>query len=342
MLLSLNQKLCDFTRWPHGLFNETERIGMEIEVEAERFPNLKSKYWTMKDDGSLRHGVEYVLVRPLSPEIFREALEEWKRIVRDFKFNKSIRTSIHLHLNVQHMTNLQIINIICAYWLIENVILKFAGPDREGNLFCLRLKDADGTAADLSNSIVNGIGWRTFGRNSHKYSALNLATILQFGTLEFRSLGGIYDYNTILNWTELHLNIFDKAIKLENPIELVKYYEKNGPESIINMFMTPVYQDLVLANKEYLKLINENIPYIIEVAQTHSWKEEEEVKKKKTKKEPSRFDTILQEQDRWARLNVNVNPMTEIWEFPVDPGHRMLNNVVLNTFAEPPDDFERP
>src|SRR5690606_25615934 len=138
----------------HGWGNSKGDIGLEIEVEgslkAIADVHAQPKYWTSKQEGSLRGGVEYVLYSPVPMKELPDALDEIGKVFEQCpKIVRSIRCSTHMHVNVSDLTIQQIYNVIGYYYLIEDILVNTQGPVRKGNLFCLRMSDAEFLAEAL-------------------------------------------------------------------------------------------------------------------------------------------------------------------------------------------------
>lgn len=196
-----------------GIENELEGIGPAGEI----MPLNNSKFWTDKVDDSLRSGTEFVLVKPVSIFHLSEAIEEFFRIIRNYNPRTSIRTSTHIHVNVQTKTVREVYNIIIAYYLIEELLIMTQPKERIGNLFCLRMKDSNAIFQFLKQSLVPEYEYffSFFREENHKYSALNLCPVLQLGSLEFRFLAAILSEKEMLRWSVLFYELVSVASKID-------------------------------------------------------------------------------------------------------------------------------
>ena len=219
-------------------------VGIEIEVEGAGLPDKKFRFWKTTVDGSLRgESLEYVTKGPVQRENVFAALNELniefakKQSVLNFSF----RTSVHTHINVLDMEVEELLTLIYIYYLFEEALITYAGPERKGNRFCLRLRDSEA----LIDLIVN-----LFKNNGHmlkvksaqneaenygeqvRYGSLNLASILKFGSLEIRALRGTSDPQIIIPWVETLLNMREFAIKFGSPLKVKQYIVKFGVEKL--------------------------------------------------------------------------------------------------------------
>lgn len=178
-------------------FVENKLIGIEIEVEQAAV-GFSSPFWAVERDGSLRnHGLEYKTVYPTKVGDLWLALKEYKRWVEESRkefaraFQSTERCSTHVHVDVRLMDEEDIQKLVAIYVLLEDALFNYCGPDRKQNVFSVPL-----------NSIgLYEMSARDLIQNWDKYSALNLRTIGQFGTVEFRGMVGTDNIEYIMTWT---------------------------------------------------------------------------------------------------------------------------------------------
>lgn len=254
--------------------------GIEIETETikpYREPELK--YWRCVPDGSLRDfGREYVLNGPMKSVEIKEALEEIRACNKKFKFEKDrISTSVHVHLNMQRENWLTLANFVVAYLMVENVLIKFSGPDRLSNLFCLPACDAEGVVTNL-DYMLNGIAKFNFravvqDENRVKYGALNCAPLSKFGSIEIRSFRGETDVDVIYEWVQILLELknFSKTRGLTPPRILQIFNDDN--HGFLSVVFPEFHRTLTknLSAKQVLDLVtgpdSKNLYYAAKLAQ---------------------------------------------------------------------------
>lgn len=217
-------------------------IGIEIETEVgpkDANPAMvftdnydkygKTKFWSVKGDGSLRNGAEFFTNGPVYVNKLDDALLEFEKYSQGCKFRKdSIRTSVHYHLNVTPLTLNQIIAAIVGWWLVETPIVNTQGPTRVGNLFCLRVSDAEHLVQDLIRSIREDntpLLGGSLGDNV-KYAALNINAVGRFGSLEFRFNRGTVDPSEITKWGRFLYSFVHKCASYNTPMAIVEHFEK--------------------------------------------------------------------------------------------------------------------
>lgn len=188
-------------------------VGVELEIEGQNLPPTAPSQWEVKRDGSLRNGLEYVFASPLGSVGAKEALEalgvhlKASGAILEYSF----RTSTHVHVNVSNL-DVEVVKAMAAiFTLFEDEYINFCARSRKANRFCLSSKDADGVVDNLKSFLLRG---HLPDRDRGKYSAMNLCTIRQFGTLEFRTLEGTDDWVRIFTWVRALLAIRKAAKEL--------------------------------------------------------------------------------------------------------------------------------
>jgi len=205
-------------------------IGVEIEVEGERLPDAPIG-WRSEIDDSLRgEAREYVLDKPVPITKLKESLNSLKAnfLDRGSVFNESYRAGVHVHINVQKLTPLQLANMITTYYFFENAILQKCDPFRVGNHFCLRAKDAEWQVKNLTSIIQRG-HIADFNDDNIRYSAMNLKAVPNYGSVEFRSLESTFNFDKIYTFAEMHKCIRDFATTVDDPKSIVEEAENIGP-----------------------------------------------------------------------------------------------------------------
>lgn len=222
-------------------------IGIEVEMEGANFPLQDINSWYSREDGSLRgdqedSSREFVLIRPCKREdvanrvaSLKSDLEEEQSVI-----NESIRTSVHVHVNIRNLTTVQLYNFIFTYLIFEDLLMKYAGEEREGNLYCLRASDAEYLITEIARAIETK-DLRTFNTDNVRYSSMNLKAVVKYGSLEFRGLPFSGDFDSIEVWTKLLLAVKDYALTLDTPRNLVDNISKLGPQRLAK----DVFKDLI-------------------------------------------------------------------------------------------------
>ena len=215
-------------------------IGIEVEVEGENLSIVDQGYWRTEADGSLRgrypgQSAEYVLAEPVLVSKVKPALKQLIKAQAAAKLNFSFRTSVHVHVNVQELSHIQLINIIYTYLLLEEPLINFCGRERKGNRFCLRLQDAEGFMEYFKFLIQNRLkDFHMLNENSMRYSAINLAALRKYGSLEFRAMRGNLELKTLTDWVSALVQIKNYACQDKaTPATIYQTFCEKGCEGFL-------------------------------------------------------------------------------------------------------------
>lgn len=240
-------------------------IGLEIECEGKSLFMSPVSYWKAVQDHSLRPvdghpPIEYVLRKPISRSEVDGALSYLASRLKasGSELKMSHRTSVHVHINCIDLPMRYVLNFISIYLVMENMLMGFAGPERRGNLFCLRAEDAE----YQTEILVEAIRTLNFGKvfhNNYRYSAGNLASLAAHGSFEIRSMSGNMDVEKIKSWVELLCALKDAATTFNNPAEIGDLFLSKGPREFVRTILDgkvrPTTFDWFLQNPE----LHENV-----------------------------------------------------------------------------------
>ena len=276
-------KICEILSFQH-LYDPKKLIGIEIEMEGTNLGFNRSILWRFTHDGSLRNNpesIEYVLKNPSYLGQTALVLENLQNFLLHRKrtnaiFNPSDRCGVHIHFNVQHYTTKSLMKFICLYLVFENLLLRYCGGDREGNLFCLRAVDAE-QMIDLLIDFKKTDNLRNLIRNhsSLKYAAINLGAIRVHGSLEFRGLRTPNNLNDIEVWIKLLNCIKVEAEKFARHVEIIEACYHYGSIDVTKKIIKDLFPILV-KGEEYN--IEQLIFKGIRIAQDSAYTEFEEQK----------------------------------------------------------------
>ena len=225
-------------------------IGLEIETESKApYVYIKdlTDLWNVHNDGSLRqNGVEYVFSTPYDYKSvnYAKALAVFDEQAKVAKFIPSVYTSVHVHLNVTNSEVVEVFNFMALYFIVEELLNEYCGPDRNGNLFCLKTSSAEcvyRVARDMVAAFDKGPEFAKhyisrLSQNALKYAAMNLYTLRQFGSLEIRTHPGTVNIDEIHRWISILVGLFKFAKTFSNPVQLVQAYHKNSSEFLSSCF----------------------------------------------------------------------------------------------------------
>lgn len=228
-----------------GLPLPYKRIG--IEIEAENIPYVFEDmshslyYWDVTNDGSLRnYGAEFIS-RKVQGKDIAAALEE----INNFFSKNEIapaytdRTSVHIHIDCRYLLFNQLKVLIFLYLLYEPLLFEYVGKEREHNPYCipyyLNLRGI-GNLSNLFNA-TQVESKLTIGvvSNSHRYEAMNLRSLSEHGSIEFRHHYGTHNKEKIYEWVKLLFTMYKQAKEMDHENLLERF--KNLPyEELIEDF----------------------------------------------------------------------------------------------------------
>lgn len=217
--------------YPDGWFNQNPTTGRyDVPITG----------WEGHVDNSLRNfGMEYVLQKPLSFKEAMSALDAFGEATEGIPFIKNTpSTSVHVHINMLPERPVTMMNFLTLYTLFENVLVDYSGESRRSNLFALPMR----VAGTIHENVTRLMKVFETGRGAEvcldprqvKYSALNVAPINTFGSLEIRSFRGETDVSEIKDWLSILNRILEYArrdgltpsiILLEYKVQGISYFE---------------------------------------------------------------------------------------------------------------------
>lgn len=214
-------------------------LGVEIEVEGKNLPIPSGRMWRCERDGSLRgeESMEYVLTKPSTIAQVSAALDNLNDsyIAAGSRVDESIRAGVHVHVNCQKLTMKQLYTFMVLYMALENVLLKFCGEWREGNLFCLRCQDAEYLLNRLIAATRNGDYIGEFQDNNVRYGSMNVKALGDYGSLEFRAMRSTRDLSLILKWAKILLHLREISKEFSTPIDVVRGVSQMGCEKFLRL-----------------------------------------------------------------------------------------------------------
>jgi len=232
-------------------------LGIEVEVETsnDQYPNAgrmnaDSKFWNSIADNSLRNaaetgggGREYVFKNPVKFGQVEEALMELEKYLTDSasKIRWSNRTSVHVHLNVQDLTLSQLICLLSLYYIVEPILSRYNGFDRENNLFCMQAVNS----RTVIDNLMDFLRTKRFPDNT-KYSALNTMNLQRglLGTLEFRAGAGIDSTPLeVLPWVNLLWTVVEASKTFKEPSDILSQVSNEGCVEFVQRVLPEVYAE---------------------------------------------------------------------------------------------------
>lgn len=229
-------------------------VGIEIECVGLGIPTdiQLHKTWTVHQDGSLRPrrnetAIEYVLATPTHRDevgrVMDRLHEEFKRVGHTPAEDRD-STSVHIHLNAQQLTFKQVYTWLTLYFILEEILVHYAGPQRKGNLFCLRAADAEFLVQQLIK-ISQQDHYADLNNDNLRYASANVCALAKYGSLEFRCLRGTTDKKLITDWVSILTAIKDASMTFKDPREVCESLSKLGPDGLFNKIFSGKFPELI-------------------------------------------------------------------------------------------------
>jgi hypothetical protein len=255
-------------------------VGIEIEVEGVNLPKL-TKFWKNEHDGSLRgpENIEYVLEQPMSLDGARKALDYLDKTYTESKteVHDTVRAGVHVHVNVQDLNIIELYNFMTLYVVLEEVLVKFCGPYREGNLFCLRTCDADYLLYELSYAAQKK-AFVGLVSDQLRYASMNVKALGTYGSLEFRAMRGTRDLDLIYKWAEVLVSLREMAKTYENPQKIIEGFSEGEAQGFIRHTLGDNHK-LFLCDG-YERMLCDGMRRAQDIAYCVDWNDYHEVAKK--------------------------------------------------------------
>lgn len=227
-----------------GVDGTEGEVGLELEFEGKNLPkgpvpdtgyanhpNECPDGWEFELDGSLRGGenAEYVLSSPIPFSEVGLALDSlWAVFEKKGSiFDDSNRTSVHVHLNCQNFYLNRLTSFAGLYFCFEDLLTNWSGEYREGNMFCLRVRDASAIAARLRDFIKSD-GQTELSEQHLHYAGFNTSALFKYGSVEIRSLRGCSDKKVILDWVEMLQRLYEYSDILKDPRMVCQMFSGSG------------------------------------------------------------------------------------------------------------------
>lgn len=228
-----------------GIPGPAHKILYGVEVETElRYPYTvyDNNKWHAKGDPSLRgmFPVEFVSMRPQNRRATEADLRALWVSLREYEMVDTVRAATHLHVNMRGTSALYLANVLTMYYLVEDTVVKYGcGTGRFGNLFCLTGSQCYLTTELIRRMFEGGdMVYCRVNEDHYKYSALNLAALSKFGSLEFRALRTpTKSPDSILEIIALFSKLLVLARNYEHPSQIVSELSSQGAEKFVEFLL---------------------------------------------------------------------------------------------------------
>jgi len=243
---------------PNKYLSDDKHYGVEIEVEGECLPNPNdhSIYgWRIEEDSSLKtsEAWEYVTTGPDTLVGIRTRLDRLGECFDqlDSTIHDSVRAGVHVHMNVQSWNMKQVMTFAMCYYIVEDILLKYCGSNREGNLFTLRTKDAEFILFKLLE-MLKGRNLKVLETDIIRYASLNYLSLFKYGTIEFRGMRSTGNLDDIYKWVEIidELRHTSQAL-FQSPVDVVNAMSGDGEENFIRKLFPNNYAIILAGNNSF-------------------------------------------------------------------------------------------
>jgi len=273
-------------------------IGVEIEVEGRNLPH-NLLHWREDYDGSLRgENVEYVLRKPMDLTGVKAALKELQQAYVDngSVIDDSVRAGVHVHINVQDLSVVEMYTFLTSYLVMENLLVKFCGKHREGNLFCLRTQDAEYSLEMYRQSIEKDDIWSLDTENL-RYGSLNPTSLFKYGTLEFRAMRSTKHFGLVSRWVSMLLHLREKSKEYKSPIHVIESFSEGGERAFLSNLMGR-HSERLGRYKGFSRLLREGVRKAQDVAySTLDWEKLNQIEDEDEDNADLPMEAMLQEWD---------------------------------------------
>lgn len=225
--------------------------GIEVELEGLSYrsfngSSLQREYqgyfrlWTAVEDGSLQDGIEFICKEPLKGGLLSEAITGLNHAISSRRGVRATqRCGVHIHCDVRDYSASEIINTLLVYMVFERAIYSYVSPTRYKNTFCRPLASSDfrDTITGLLESFIHESDEEKLDHllnlvengRVDKYSGLNLRTIQNYGSFEFRMHEGVTDIERLFPWINILHTIMSigKTTSIET---IISMYEADPNE----------------------------------------------------------------------------------------------------------------
>lgn len=218
---------------------ELECEGKNVDYDGDAHILYLGNGWTPHRDGSLRntHGqaCEWVFTFPAN---YATSIQRVNKLFNYFEGRKaklvcSNRTSFHVHYNMSDKNVYQLVNTFILFTILEDILDRYCGEDRNGNLFCLSSRHAEGQLGVVTQAVFE---WNNFAHidENYRYCSLNIASLNKFGTVEFRGMRGLDNKEDVLRWLSIINDLCTYACyTMHNPINIVEGISLKSPDGFL-------------------------------------------------------------------------------------------------------------
>jgi hypothetical protein len=195
-------------------------------------------------------------------------LNSLKDALSNSTYYETPRAGVHVHVNVQNVNVVQLYNIILSTYLLETILTRYCGAYREGNLFCLRVCDAEYQATVVEEAVTKN-SLSVLSTDMIRYSALNLNSLSKYGSIEYRAMRSTADFDVLKVWCRVLYNIRQESLTFETPLDVVSM-ALEAPESFVYK-MLGEYAGELLDGVDLQSELETGLEYVLPIAHAVDW-----------------------------------------------------------------------
>lgn len=273
-----------------NLGEEPDLFGVEVELEGSggiSKPTMSvANSWKTVKDGSLRilndgdEAIEYVLNKPMNFTDTADAVNTLMSFLNTKKVYNSYRTSIHVHVNCLSEKMIHLYNFITLCIIFDELLTSQNGSHRIGNNFCFRAVDAQGQVQDLIHSIEN-YGNLVHINGNLRYCSINFASLVKYGSVEFRSLECTLDTKRIIQWIKTIGTLKDAARDFIDPTHIIRTFSQHNIDTFMVKVLGAERALAYMKDPNYTDMVFNGMRLAQDFAFCATWRSAKEEKKKK-------------------------------------------------------------
>lgn len=192
-------------------------LGFEVELEGGDGDWPEVDGWDGTHDGSLRDGREYIFAGPQSGPTALASIEAFGNVMADYAPDPTFRCSTHIHMDVRDLEFTVLEKVVLAYMIFEDAFFDQCQAYRKNSNFCIPFMKNDWLSSAFGTRVLmhedERLKWAGYSAWS-KYSALNLQTVTQHGTVEFRGSHALTTRGELLALARRMLSIKKMAVDM--------------------------------------------------------------------------------------------------------------------------------
>lgn len=220
--------------------HEAQCVGVEIEAENASYTldwssTINKCNWQVTSDGSLRGDAVELISPPATISAIAAHLPIVYKDMEELGARGSLRTGTHVHFDMLDKSFEEIGAICTLYALIEPLLYSLLPPDREECIYCVPWYRAPNEAQalrDVLDASTRQRVHRILELEACKYTGLNLQSLRNHGTIEFRMAPTFETSDDLVAWIKMLNQIVQTGVTLGNGGAVLRAVSKEGLDNI--------------------------------------------------------------------------------------------------------------